>query len=308
MPHLVEQTPGLTTTRSPFIEESREHGRLYIEQPYDQYSEENHEAWRRLYARMTPLWEKYANEQFLHGVHSLCLDSLHVPRLSDVNTFLRPLTGFRRKPSAVMCPRSCFSTACAIASSPRPSRSGAAIIWITCRSRIFSTTWLATCPCIPIKHFAEALVRFGECAHTAAALAADIRRPGERPHASPASSRRWPVSSGLPSSSDSCRHENGLKAYGSGLLSSYGEIEHALESPEVQRYPIQLEWAINQSFEIDHYQPVLFFVEGFDHLFWLVDKLERWMRQGKLSNVAPGEPKLSTSDLNSFSTRYANLQ
>jgi len=93
---------------------------------------------------------------------------------------------------------------------------------------------------------------------------------------------------------------SGLKAYGSGLLSSHGELQHSLESPKVQRYPIQLEWAINQSFEIDHYQPLLFVVDSFDHLFSLVDRLERWMREGKLDNVAPGEPHVSEADLSSF--------
>ena len=78
------------------------------------------------------------------------------------------------------------------------------------------------------------------------------------------------------------------RVYGSGLLSSYGEIEHAIVSPDVQRYPIQLEWVINQAFEIDHYQPLLFIVDSFDHLFGLVDKLEQWMREGRLDNVAPG--------------------
>ena len=95
--------------------------------------------------------------------------------------------------------------------------------------------------------------------------------------------------------------ENGaLKVYGSGLLSSYGEIAHAIESPEVQRFPIQLGWAINQSFEIDHYQPLLFVVESFDHLFSLVDELEKWMKDGKLNNVAPGEPAVNERDLASF--------
>ena len=91
-----------------------------------------------------------------------------------------------------------------------------------------------------------------------------------------------------------------LKVYGSGLLSSYGEIEHAIDSPEVQRYPFQLEWVINQYFEIDHYQPLLFIVDSFDHLFALVDELERWMREGKLDNVAAGEPAVSEADLKSF--------
>jgi len=83
-------------------------------------------------------------------------------------------------------------------------------------------------------------------------------------------------------------------------LSSFGELERSLTSSDVGRYPIQLEWAINQAFEIDHFQPLLFIVDSFDHLFSLVDSLERWMRDGKLDNVVPGEPHISKQDLKSF--------
>ncbi len=92
----------------------------------------------------------------------------------------------------------------------------------------------------------------------------------------------------------------GIRVYGSGLLSSFGEIQHAVESDRVQRFPLQLEWAINQSFEIDHYQPLLFIVESFDHLYDLVNHLERWMRAGKLNHVAAGDPVVNESDLESF--------
>jgi phenylalanine-4-hydroxylase len=57
---------------------------------------------------------------------------------------------------------------------------------------------------------------------------------------------------------------------------------------------------INQYFEIDHYQPLLFIVDSFDHLFSLVDQLEKWMREGKLNNVAAGEPAVNERDLKSF--------
>ena len=96
------------------------------------------------------------------------------------------------------------------------------------------------------------------------------------------------------------RGPNGICAYGSGLLSSFGELAHSIESDEVQRYPLQLEWVINQVAEIDHYQPILFIVDSFDHLFSLVDEFERWMLAGKLYNVAPGLPDISASDLQSF--------
>ncbi|HET9320314.1 MAG TPA: phenylalanine 4-monooxygenase, partial [Bryobacteraceae bacterium] len=99
MPHetLVVEPPGLTTNRAPYIDQARHSGKLYIDQPYPLYSEENHQAWQRLFARMEPRWERYANEHFLAGIHSLCLDPRRVPRLENVNRFLRPLTGFQAK-------------------------------------------------------------------------------------------------------------------------------------------------------------------------------------------------------------------
>jgi phenylalanine-4-hydroxylase len=150
------------------------------------------------------------------------------------------------------------------------------------------------------KAFADALVRFGDCAHTAVEITARIRDERERSRRLTSIIRAmsrffwFTVEFGL------MRSPGGICAYGSGLLSSYGELQHAIESVEVGRYPMQIEWAINQVFEIDHYQPLLFVVESFDHLFELVDQLERWMREGKLSNVAPGPPHVEERDLHSF--------
>jgi phenylalanine-4-hydroxylase len=150
------------------------------------------------------------------------------------------------------------------------------------------------------RHFADTLVRFGECAHTAADIVSGIRDEAERVRTLTSIIKAmarffwFTIEFGL------MRSHTGLRVYGSGLLSSYGEIEHAVESHEVQRFPIQLEWAINQAFEIDRYQPLLFIVDSFDHLFSLVDRLEQWMKDGKLNNVAPGEPGVNEADLKSF--------
>ena len=102
--------------------------------------------------------------------------------------------------------------------------------------------------------------------------------------------------------------ENGrVCVYGSGLLSSADEIEHAIMAPEVQRHPFQLEWAINQSFEYDHFQPLLFIVESFEHLYEEVQRLEEWLLDGKLDNVSPGEPKISEDDLQAF-LQHGNIE
>ena len=305
MPRVISvvEPPGLTTNCAPFIEQARHLGQLYVHQPYELYSEENHRAWQRLFARMKPRWDRYANEHFLAGIQSLCFDPLHIPKLEDVNRFLQPLTGFEARAVSGYIP---------------------AFLFFDClRNRKFPTTitirpsnQLDYLPEPDIFHdvaghvpmhtdraFAETLVRFGQCAHTAAELVAGIRDEHERVRRLTSIIRAmarffwFTIEFGL------MRSKDGLRVYGSGLLSSFGEIEHAIESPEVQRYPIRLEWAINQAFEIDHYQPLLFIVDSFDHLFSLVDELDRWLQQGKLNNVAPGEPAVNERDLKSFLQR-----
>ncbi len=291
---------GMTTTEAPFIERAQRNGELYITQPYALYSQENHETWRQLFSRMLPHWEKYANEHFLKGIASLCLDPERVPRLEDVNKFLAPLTGFRAKPVSGYVP---------------------AFQFFDClRQRDFPTTItirklenLEYLPEPDIFHdisghvpmhtdraFADALVKFGECAHTAAKLAKEMNKD-DRAHRlgniikAMARFFWFTIEFGLMKDPG-----GGLKVYGSGLLSSYGELEHSIESPEVQRYPMQLEWMINQYFEIDHYQPLLFVADSFDHVFDQVDVLEQWMKLGKLDNIAPGEPFVNEADIQSF--------
>jgi len=291
---------GLTTAESAFIEQAKRAGQLYIEQPYDLYSDKNHQAWKKLYARMQPCWDRYANEHFLKGIGSLCLNPDRIPRLEEVNRFLSPLTGFQAKavsgyvPSFMFfdCLRNRrFPTTITIRRSDKLDYLPEPDIFHDVAGHV---------PMHTDKNFAEALVRFGECAHTAAEVAAGIRGPETRVHYLTSVIRAmarffwFTIEFGL------MRGRDGLKVYGSGLLSSHGEIAHAIESPEVQRYPIQLEWAINQGFEINHYQPLLFIVDSFDHLFSLVDQLEAWMKDGKLSNVAPGEPEVNEEDLKSF--------
>src|SRR5688572_33368830 len=88
---------GLTTTMAPFIEDAQGKGQLYIHQPYGLYSSENHESWRKLFARMLPRWDRYANEHFLKGIENLCLDPARVPKLEEVNRFLKPLRSEERR-------------------------------------------------------------------------------------------------------------------------------------------------------------------------------------------------------------------
>ena len=292
---------GLTTTKAPFIESAQENGERFIHQPYELYSEENHKAWSSLYARIQDRWQRYANPKFLEGVAKLNLDPKRVPRIEELNTFLSPLTGFKAKPVSGYIP---------------------AFIFFDClRNRDFPTTItvrdLTTLDYLPEpdmfhdvaghvpmhtdKAFADTLVRFGECAVSAAMVIQqlkdkEVQRERARSIIKALARFFWfTVEFGLIRDG-----KKGLKVYGSGLLSSYGEIAHCIESPEVQRYPVQLEWIVNQYFEINHYQPLLFIIDSFDHLFSLVDELEKWVKDGRINNVSPGEPNVGDVDIDSF--------
>jgi phenylalanine-4-hydroxylase len=291
---------GLTTTKAPFIEKAQKDGKRFIHQPYELYSEENHKAWSSLYARIQDRWQKYANPKFLEGVSKLNLDANRVPRIEEINSFLKPLTGFSAKAVSGYIP---------------------AFMFFDClRNRDFPTTITVRdiskldylpepdmfhdvaghVPMHTDKEFADTLVRFGECALSAALLIQELKDKElqeQRARSIIKAMARFfwfTVEFGL------IRSGKELRAYGSGLLSSYGELSHSIESPEVQRYPIQLEWAVNQYFEIDKYQPLLFVVDSFDHFFSMVDELEEWVKSGKVNNVSPGEPFVSDADVESF--------
>src|ERR1035438_9243792 len=173
-------TPGLTTGRAPFIEQARTRGDLYISQPYELYSEENHRAWRSLFTRIQPLWERYANPQFLEGVTALQLPPRRIPRLDDINALLQPLTGFHARPVSGYVPgfvffdclrRREFPTTITIRPAERMDYLPEPDIFHDVAGHV---------PMHTSKAFADTLVRFGDCAHTAARMTADIRDEAER--------------------------------------------------------------------------------------------------------------------------------
>jgi phenylalanine-4-hydroxylase len=70
------------------------------------------------------------------------------------------------------------------------------------------------------------------------------------------------------------REGGDVKAYGTGLLSSAGELE-AMRLAELR--PFELDAASHLDFDPTHYQPVLFCADSFDQMYHtLRDYLLRW--------------------------------
>lgn len=300
-------TPGLTTTRAPFIEQAQANGQLYIEQPYALYSEENHQTWSRLLSRMQDRWQRYANPRFLEGIATLHLDQERVPRCEDINRFLEPRTGFKAKPVSGYVPAYLFFDSLKRREFPTTItvRDGASLDYLP-EPDIFHDI-AGHVPMHTDPAFADALVRFGQFAERAARRAADIRDEQERIEVVTSNVKGlarffwFTVEFGLMRERPGAPIAPGrVRAYGSGLLSSFGELGHCVESTAVQRFPAQTEWIINQYFEIHHYQPLLYVIEDFEHLFYLVHDLERRLDAGLLDHLQPGEPEVNEVDLKSF--------
>ena len=63
------------------------------------------------------------------------------------------------------------------------------------------------------------------------------------------------------------RQPDGLRAYGAGILSSPGELRYAVESPEPQRLPLDIERVMRTRYKIDSYQQTYFVIESIQELF-----------------------------------------
>jgi phenylalanine-4-hydroxylase len=292
----------LTTTKAPFIEEARDRGELFIHQPHELYSASNHDTWRRLYSALLPKWRRFAHPRFLEGLDRLALDPERVPKLEEVNRFLEPLSAFQSKAVSGYVPAYLFFDCLRRREFPTTItiRDGSRLDYLP-EPDVFHDL-AGHVPMHTDRRFADVLVRFGEVANTAARTVQNVSDPAHRLRRMESVIKAmarffwFTIEFGLMRRPG----EDGLCVYGSGLLSSAEEIEAAVTSRDVQRYPFQLEWVVNQYFEIYHLQPLLFVVEDFEHLFTEVDRLERWVLDGRLDNVAPGEPLVNETDLESF--------
>ena len=63
------------------------------------------------------------------------------------------------------------------------------------------------------------------------------------------------------------QQKDGLRAYGAGILSSSGELQYSVTSPEPQRLPLDIERVMRTRYKIDSYQQTYFVINSFQELF-----------------------------------------
>jgi phenylalanine-4-hydroxylase len=225
--------------------------KLTIQQHWERYTPDDHAVWGMMYEQRMAQLANDGSRVFLKGAETIRLSGTEVPKLSDVNRFLAPLTGWQSVAVPGYIPARCFFAFLAARQFPttitvRPKDRLAYLPEPDIIHDVFGHVPLHTDP-----DFSDFLETYGR-----AALLTD-----DPVHTERLARLFWfTVEFGL-------IHEDGrLKLYGSGLISSEGEGHHALYSPEVERRPFDLERVCDTAFEIHHYQPILYVLDSFDQL------------------------------------------
>jgi phenylalanine-4-hydroxylase len=216
--------------------------------PHVEYTEGEHEIWRTVCRELAPKHERYACAEYRAAARQLGLPQDHVPQLDEVTDLLRPLTGFEYHPAAGLVPLRQF--------------------YSSLGERIFHSTQYVRHASAPLYTPEPDIVHevIGHGVMLASPRFAAIKQAaGEAAH-------RVETEAALQFIADvfwftlefGVLHEGGeLRAYGAGILSSYGEIE---EFRHVEIRPLDFHEMGTLEYDITHYQPILYAARSMDHL------------------------------------------
>jgi phenylalanine-4-hydroxylase len=216
--------------------------------PRIEYTEAEHDVWRIVSRELAPKHAKYACRDFRDAAAALALPADRIPQLDEVTAGLEPLTGFRYHPAAGLVPLREFygSLGDGIFHSTQYVRHGAMPLYTPEPDLIHEVIGHGNLLASP--RFAAVKREAGLAAQrveTDAALQflADVF---------------WfTIEFGV------MREEGEVRAYGAGILSSYGEIE---EFRGADLRPLDLLEMGTLEYDITKYQPVLFYADGMGEL------------------------------------------
>jgi phenylalanine-4-hydroxylase len=204
------------------------------------YTAEEDEVWRVVSAELASKHRKYACAEYLVGAQRLVLPTKRVPQLREVDERVRNLTGFRISPVPGLVPTRRFYGSLA--------------------ERTFLSTQYIRHHSVPFYTPEPDVVHeiIGHANMLANPVFADLYEVAGRASLRATTDLSLDVFSRIFwfTLEFGVVHEDGtVKAYGAGLLSSYGEIE-VFRNAEIR--PWELLAMVTQDYDITHYQPVLF--------------------------------------------------
>ena len=224
-------------------------------QNYAAYTPADHETYRQLYARQSALLPGLACDEFIAAL-PLLGESTCIPRFDDINERLMKATGWQIVAVPGLIPEVPFFTLLAMRQFPvtdwirRPQE----LDYIV-EPDVFHDLF-GHVPLLFNPVFADHMQAYGAGGLKAHRLGACEQL---------ARLYWYTIEFGLMQQ----KTESGtaLRAYGAGILSSSGELVHAVKSTEPQRIGLDLLRCMRTSYNIDSYQKTYFVIDSFEQLF-----------------------------------------
>ncbi|WP_125076400.1 phenylalanine 4-monooxygenase [Pseudoxanthomonas sp. SGT-18] len=224
-----------------------------VEQPWDDYSADDHATWGTLYERQRRLLVGRACDEFLRAQDAMGMDARAIPRFDQLNEVLGATTGWTLVGVEGLLPELDFFKHLA--------------------NRRFPVTWWIRRP-EQIDYIAEPDLfhdLFGHVPLLMDPVFADymqaygrggVKAHGIGPEALQNLTRLYwyTVEFGL------VRQAGGLRIYGAGIVSSAGESQYSLESDAPNRIGFDLERIMRTRYRIDTYQKTYFVIDSFQQL------------------------------------------
>jgi phenylalanine-4-hydroxylase len=216
--------------------------------PVIDYTDEEHAIWRRVSAELAPKHEKYAHSEFLAAKECLALPLDRVPSLEDVTVALNPLTGWTYIAAPGLVPLRAFyaDLGAQVFNSTQYLRHGSEPLYTPEPDIIHEVVGHANQLASP---------RFARL--TEAAGQASLRLETDEALKFVADVFWFSMEFGV------IREHGEVKAYGAGILSSYGEMD---EFGHMEHRRLDLAEMGTLAYDITTYQPVLFCADSLDEL------------------------------------------
>lgn len=223
------------------------------------YRPEEDQTWATVAAALGPLRERHASRAVRDAAAALGLPAARVPQLADVTRRLQPLSGFRFEAVAGLVDTATFFASLA---------SGCFLS----TQYVRHPDWPLYTPEPDVIHevmghgAALAEPRLAELHRMAGAAMVATNAAGDTRRAQQVADVFWF------SAEFGVVWESGAwKAYGAGLLSSFGELGWFADHAEIR--PLDPDAMASLPYDITRYQPTLFGAESLDHL---LDVLGSW--------------------------------
>ena len=216
--------------------------------PAIEYTAEETDVWRTVCRELRPKHEQLAIREYCEGVEALGLPTDRIPTLDEVSRRLEPLTGWRYVPAAGLVPLKEF--------------------YSSLGERLFHSTQYVRHAAVPLYTPEPDIIHevighghllatptFSEL-HRLAGQAA--QRLTDEDDLKFLSKVFWfTLEFGV------VWEDGEIRAYGAGILSSYGEID---EFRAMEHRPLDLIEMGTADYDITHYQPVLYLAESVDEI------------------------------------------